>query len=185
MPLLTQSIINYLVNQIVTVLIGETDRDSLTTGNRVVFTKPIKIYKNIDNTLDLRYVSRDEKRVSILGKNIKFYIIDQNAQQVVVTKNGTTLDDGATVRLRGRGTVTILATDLINLPVGFYNFSTKLVDATDITMESIGYIDDNYGVAGTLQVIDGVYPGIDGVATDTTDEYDMGSILHDVDTTSA
>ena len=44
---------------------------------------PIKIYKNIDNTLELRYVSRDEKRVSIHNKNIKFYIIDQNAQQVV------------------------------------------------------------------------------------------------------
>jgi hypothetical protein len=174
MPLLTQLITNYLVNQIITVLIGDTD--SLTTGTRVVFAKPIKIYKNIDNTLELRYVSRDEKRVSIHNKNIKFYIIDQNAQQVVAAKNGITLDDGATVRYIGRGTVTILGTDLIDLPVGFYNFSTKLVNAGDVSIEAIGYVDDNYGATGTLQIIDGVYPDIDGVATDTVDEYDLGSI---------
>lgn len=174
---ITQSITSYLVNQILPVLIVEPDYSTLTTGNRVVFVKTVKIYKNVDNVIELRYVNRNQKPASILNRDIKFYIVDQAVQQVVVTKNGTTLDDGSTTANIGKGRVIILASDIVLLPAGFYNFSTKLVNSSDPTDEYIGYVDDNYGVTGVMQIISGVYPDIDTMATDTTDEYDLGSIL--------
>ena len=40
-----------------------------------------------------------------------------------------------------------------------------------------GYTDDNYGATGQLQVLRGVYPDIDSVATDDVDVYDLGNIV--------
>jgi hypothetical protein len=51
-----------------------------------------------------------------------------------------------------------------------------LTSNADPTTDIIAYSDDNYGVSGQMHVIKGVYPAIDTVATDNTDEYDLGEI---------
>lgn len=170
-----QTIINYLVNQIVPVQLID-DTASGQTRNRVVYTRTIKLYKNIDNTLELRFYNQDQKLVRVDGKSIRMYLIDQAKQQVLLTKIGELIDDGSSTTSKGKARVIFAGSDLINIPIGLYNFSIKLWNNDDPNHEIIAYSDDNYGVGGVAQVINGVYPDIDTVATDSTDEYNFGEI---------
>ena len=70
-----QTIIRYLVNQQVPILI--IDETTPTIRNKVVYSTPVKIYKNIDNTVELKFTNQDQKPVSVIGKTIKLYVIDQ------------------------------------------------------------------------------------------------------------
>ena len=175
-----QTITSYLVNQIVPVEIFDDTTPNI--RNRIVYAKTVKAYKNIDNTLEMRFVNQDQKPVSIINKTIKFYLVDQELQQVLLTKTGNLVDDGSTLKKRGIAKVIIAGSDLINIPAGFYNYGVKVTDNSDPTFEFIGYTDDNYGATGQIQVLRGVFPDIDTVATDDTDEYDFGSLLHGTDT---
>ena len=176
-----QTIISYLVNQTIPVEIFDDTTPNI--RNRIVYTRIVKAYKNVDNTLQLRFLNQDQKAVNLVGKTVKLYLVDQELQQVLLTKVGTLLDDGSTLKYRGMAKIIIEASDLINIPAGFYNYGVKVTDVSDPTYELVGYTDDNYGATGQLQVLRGVFPDIDTVATDDTDEYDFGSLLHNVDTT--
>ena len=169
-----QTIIRYLVNQQIPILI--VDETTPTIRNKVVYSTPVKIYKNIDNTIELKFTNQDQKPVSVIGKTIKLYVIDQEEQLVVLSKTATSTDDGSTSHTLGMASVVIAAADTVALASGFYNFSVKLTSNADPTTDIIAYSDDNYGVSGQMHVIKGVYPAIDTVATDNTDEYDLGEI---------
>lgn len=170
-----QTITSYLVNQIIPVEIF--DESTPNIRNRIVYAKTVKAYKNIDNTLELRFLNQDQKPVSIVGKSVRLYLVDQELQQVVLTKVGTLLDDGSTTKYRGIARILISGSDLINIPAGFYNYGVKVTqESPGPTYELIGYTDDNYGATGQLQILRGVFPDIDTVATDDTDEYDLGNI---------
>jgi len=168
-----QTIIRYLVNQQVPILI--IDETMPTIRNKVVYSTPVKIYKNIANTVELKFTNQDQKPVSVIGKTIKLYVIDQE-ELVVLTKTATSTDDGSTSHTLGMAQVVITAADTVALGSVFYNFSVKLTSNADPTIDIITYSDDNYGVSGQMHVINGVYPAIDTVATDNTDEYDLGEI---------
>jgi hypothetical protein len=105
--------------------------------------------------------------------------VDQELQQVLLTKVGVMIDDGSTLRHKGIARIIISGSDLINIPAGFYNYAVKLTDNNvSPPYELIGYTDDNYGATGQLQVLRGVYPDIDSVATDDVDEYDLGNLTN-------
>lgn len=164
-----QTITTYLIRQLIEVHVE--DETTPNIRNRIVYAKPVKLYKNVDNTLELRFCNQDQKLVSIAGQTIKLYIIDQAEQAVVITKQATIVESGSTNV--GLARVIVIGSDLIDLPAGFYNFSVKLSTVSD---ETVAYVDDNFGARGTLQLFNGAYPDIDGTATDSVDEYDLGGL---------
>ena len=89
-----QTITSYLVNQIIPVEIFDDTTPNI--RNRIVYAKTVKAYKNIDNTLEMRFVNQDQKPVSIINKTIKFYLVDQELQQVLLTKTGNLVDRKST-----------------------------------------------------------------------------------------
>ena len=144
--------------------------------NRILYSRTIKIFKNIDNTIELRFVNQDQKLVRIDQYVPKFYMVDQENQEVVLCKLGSVLDDGSTNTNKGIARISIPASDLVSLAAGFYTFSVKLLAADDVTDETIVYVADNYDASGELQLLRGSYPDVDVVATDTIDEYDFGQL---------
>jgi hypothetical protein len=152
------------------------DLTDSTARGRILYSRTVKIFKNIDNTVELRFVNHDQKPTSIYGYVPKFHMVDQENQEVVLTKNATVLDDGSTSSNRGLAQVILPASDLANLEAGFYSFCVKLVSAEDVTEETIVYVDDNFDASGELQLLRGAYPDMDVVATDSIDEYDFGQI---------
>lgn len=72
------------------------------TRNRIVYARPIKLYKNIDNTLKFVFKNQDQKRININHLTMSLSIFSSNsytANQIVadrLTANSVN-DDGSTL----------------------------------------------------------------------------------------
>ena len=130
-----------------------------TTRNRVVYSRPIKVYKGIDNPLQLIIRNQDQKAVSIDGQIVIVEIQNPNAGTTVASLSA---DAGTET---GTATVTIDRATMDNLTQRFYKLTIKVRDAFT-SAESPMYIDDNYGVPLDLEVLDAYYSTTSGPTSD-------------------
>jgi len=120
---------------------------------RIVYQRTIKIYKGIDNVLEVDVKNNDQKRISLLGKEIYMVIFDQ-ANNEVIRYLATNLEDDSSQTSKGLARITIMGMDLVNLIPQSFNFIVYMhnVDSTS----EILYSDSKYGVRGTIDLLNGV-----------------------------
>lgn len=112
-----QTVTGYLYNNWVECQIN-TDSDA-TTRNRIVYARPIKIYRNIDNTLKFVFKNQDQRRIHIYDYTITMSIFSTNSYtgNQITTGNltvGSYTDDGSTAQYLDDGSS--LFTDAITGP---------------------------------------------------------------------
>jgi hypothetical protein len=123
---------------------------------KIVYQRPVKIYKGVDNVITLDVKNADQKRINIFGKTIRVVVMDQTEKEIN-TYTATVLDDGSTVdALTGVATVTISESDLVNLEPQFLKFSVYMVNSD--TTKTLLYGDSKYGSHGTIELLGGVIP---------------------------
>lgn len=123
---------------------------------KIVYQRPVKIYKGVDNVITLDVKNADQKRINIFGKTIRVVVMDQTEKEIN-TYTATVLDDGSTVdALTGIATVTISESDLANLQPQFLKFSVYMVNSD--TTKTLLYGDSKYGSHGTIELLGGVMP---------------------------
>ena len=146
------------------------DPTIFTTRNRVVYSRPIKVYQGVDNPIQVILRNQDQKAVDLTGSTVTASIQDP-VNQVTVHSYGITW---ANIQL-GQGTFTISANVVNSLEQRFYKlaFSTTVI-ATDAT--SPVYIDDNYTVPLDLQVLPAYYETTVSLPENDTYSLDGGSI---------
>ena len=136
------------------------DDPTITTRNRIVYARPIQIYKNIDNTLKFVFKNQDQKRVHINAYTLTMYIFSSNSYtgNQVVSDNTTAvsyaddsslqyLDDGSSLitnNLPGADTSTLITVELDMLDDGSTS-ATRGVATVTIPQESlVGLAGDSY-----------------------------------------
>ena len=140
----------YLYNQNVNLKIkADTDKEH---WGYEMYNHPIKVYKGIDNTIQLSLKNDNQKSLTITDKTITFNILDNVGDTGVLLSKTATLVDS----IKGTAKVVITEGDLLNLDTQYLNYSVKVVDGESNT--SIGYVDGAYDVLGQLQISDGVFP---------------------------
>jgi hypothetical protein len=128
------------------------DDPTLTTRNRIVYARPIKIYKNIDNTLKFVFKNQDQKRIHINAYTLTMYIFSSNSftGNQVVTNNTTSvsyaddsslqyLDDGSSLftdNLTGADTGALVTVELDILDDGSTS-ATRGIATVTIPRESL------------------------------------------------
>lgn len=120
---------------------------TLTTRNRIVYSRTVKVYNNIDNVVTIAFRNSDQKPANIVGKAFTFTVSDGNSSvwtTNVMVSNVTT----------AVGTITIDQANIANLTSEFYNYSISYNSGNLILP---AYADDNWGAAGQLQVISNLY----------------------------
>ena len=121
--------------------------------NRVVYTRPIQMYKGVTNILKIEVKNADQKPINVTGHTLTFNIIDDyvyaNAT-TVLTANVEPLD--YTI---GTGYVAIPALDLVDLNREQYTYNIKIETCWG---NVVSYVDDNYGAAGQIRLSDAAYP---------------------------
>lgn len=123
---------------------------------KIVYQRPVKIYKGVDNVITLDVKNADQKRINIFGKTIRVVVMDQTEKEIN-TYTATVLDDGSTVdALTGIATVTIAEADLTALQPQFLKFSVYMVNAD--TTKTLLYGDSKYGSHGTIELLGGAMP---------------------------
>jgi hypothetical protein len=144
-----QQIQSYLYPNIVEVQF--LDPSIFTTRNRVVYSRPIIVYRGIDNPLQIVVKNQDQKSVNLTG-----YSLQIDIQDPVHKLTAYSLAVSFTDITKGRGTVTIDAATVNSLDQRIYKLTLKKVLAAD-SSESPLYIDDNFGAPLDLDVRDAYY----------------------------
>lgn len=140
MPLIT----SYLYQNIFTVQILDYDDPTIKTRNRVVYQRPIEIYRGADNPITIKFKNQDQKPANIAGLTFNGYIVDYLKGNVVANV-AVTVSNVTTATA-----TTMLTSDFINtLPQNRYKLAFLRYDGT---YETPAYSNDNFGVYAELKI---------------------------------
>ena len=137
---------------------------------RRVYNRNLKIFRGVDNRIDIQVRNSDQKASNIVGSTLVFNLVSQATKDLILQKDFSAMDLGT-----GKVTVILTADELLDLDTGFYNYSIvkeirSTVDSTDYTVTSKMplYMDSQYSTVGTLEITGDVYGGVaDSVIVDT------------------
>ena len=121
--------------------------------NRVVYTRPIQLYKGVSNVLKVEIKNADQKPVNVTGHTMVFNIVDDYVYSnatTVLSANVEPLDFSV-----GTGYVVIPALDMVQLTREQYNYNIKIQTCWG---NVASYVDDNYNAAGQIYINSSAYP---------------------------
>jgi len=121
---------------------------SLTTRNKIVYARTIKIYRGMDNTVVFQLKNSDQKPINISNYSVTMSIVNDDNNTQFVEFEGTIVD-----ATKGLVSVIVPEQDLAYLDREFYNYALKVTDQNDL--EITVYTDDFFTVRGQIQVLDG------------------------------
>jgi len=147
-----QLIPRYLFENSVTIVGSEL---GLSTEIMPVYTREIKIYRGIDNTIQFRLLNSDHKPIDVDPYEIKFVAFDDD-QQLVLDLLGEIYNPTDSTIHKGKFTVTIPERDLLNLERQWLKYNIYLVDAEN--NKTITYVDSHYDNNATLFIDDYAFP---------------------------
>lgn len=126
---------------------------------RRVYNRNLKIYRSVDNRIDLQVKNTDQKNTSVATTYLIFNIITREGKDLVLSKECTMIADNETTKVKGRAYVTFTPSELINLEPGSYNYSIvqEVRDTIDtnnyrIVSKTPLFMDSQYGAIGTIEV---------------------------------
>lgn len=122
---------------------------------RRVYNRNVKIFRGVDNRLDIQVRNSDEKSIDISGYSLVFNLIGRDKQNLILSK-----DCDVNSLLTGKVYVTLTDTDLRSIESGFYQYSI----VKEIRIPASGgnytvssrtplYIDSQYGALATIEVL--------------------------------
>jgi hypothetical protein len=126
---------------------------------RRVYNRNIKIFRGVDNRIDLQIKNSDERRAEVSSlSTVVFNLVDSDSQKIVAQKDCTTVSTST-----GRFYVTLTELELIDIEPGFYQYSCVLETRTDrgdgtyiVTARDPLYIDTQYDALATIEVLNSV-----------------------------
>ena len=132
---------------------------------RMVYNRNLKIYRSVDNRIDVQIHNRDQKAYNATGTHIVINLVNMENKDLILQKD-CDVDDLAV----GRVYATLTETELQNLEPGFYTYSfhketRQNLDSTQykVLSKTPIYMDNQYGALGQLEV----YGDMEGSPYDT------------------
>lgn len=141
--------IGYLYEQIINGVLdhlGPEDR-----YNRMAYAEKLRLQRGIDNHIKLRLRNRDQKAVNVGASQFRMTVTDPLTTR---EKFSITLD--AVNASRGIVGGTITAAQIAVLDQALYHYGVLMIDDENRVWPV--YVDDNFGSAGTVQVVGDAYP---------------------------
>jgi hypothetical protein len=125
------------------------DDPTIKTRNRKVYTRPIKVYKGVDNVITLNFKNNDQKPATITGLDFTFAI------KANVGTTGNVWYTTATISnvSAAIGQITIDSANIANLTQEYYNYT---ITYNSGALKLPTYVDDNFGAQGQLHVISSI-----------------------------
>lgn len=147
-----QLIPRYLVNNRITIIANEA---GFTTEYRPVYSRQLKVFKNIDNILEFRVLNADQKPINIGNYTPKFQAFDEN-KNLIIEHDGTAIAGDDSAAIRGLFKITISENDLLNVDSQFLSYAIHLVDSNGNSV--LTYADTQLNGHGTIYVDTKQYP---------------------------
>jgi len=144
--------------------------DSWTTERyRQVYNRNLKVFRSVDNRIDLQVKNSDQKPISTAGTTLVFNLLSREGKDLVWSKDCEVVSDTV-----GRYRVTLTTQELLDLEIGFYEYSIVQEIREDInltnykvTRKTSLYMDSQYSAVGTLEIADDVMGSVqDSIVVD-------------------
>lgn len=128
---------------------------------RRVYNRNLKIYRSVDNRIDIQVRNSDQKSADTSGSTLVFNLINRDTRDLVVSKDCEVVSYST-----GKWYVTLSETELHDINNGFYNYSLtqesrNTIDSTNgshsVSARTPMYIDGQYEVIGTLEIVGDAY----------------------------
>jgi hypothetical protein len=130
---------------------------------RRVYNRNLKIFRGVDNRVDIQLKNADQKSISAGGSSLVFNLITREGKNLVIKKDCTLIADDVQNNLLGRAHVTISKTELFDIEPGFYDYSLVLEtrsviddDEYRVIGTTLLYMDSQYGALGTIEIKEGI-----------------------------
>lgn len=143
------------------------DTSIFTNRNRIMYSRPIKVYQGVDNPIQIIIKNQDQKSVDLTGYSVQADIQDPVNR---VTVNSYAVEFATQADLaHGRGSFILDKETLNSLEQRFYKLTFKTVELGMNNPNYLGrserplYIDDNYGVPLDLEVLPAYYDMVEPV----------------------
>ena len=143
-----QKIQFYLVPNRITVT---TDMAGFTTEFRQVYTRTIKLYKGIRNTIEFEIRNSDQRRQDVTGATITAMFFDADRKKLFEA-TGTMAQDMNGAYLIGTMSVAIPAATIANIDPQQLGIAVKMTKAT---VDYPLYADNQFGLVATCEILDG------------------------------
>jgi hypothetical protein len=125
-----------------------------------VYNRNLKIYRSIDNRIDLQLRNFDQKTLSISNSALVFNLIGRDGSDLLVQKDFTLVPDDPVKKIKGRAYVVLTAEELQNYEEGHYQYNVVQevrepragTEEYVVTSSSPLYIDSQYGMLATLEI---------------------------------
>ena len=148
-----QYIPRYLVDNRITVIANEA---GFVTEYKPVYSRQIKLYRGIDNTLQFKLINADQKPIDLSSYDTKFQAFDEN-NNLVISRNGTQVTDTTSTPIKGVFSVTITENDCLNLKDQFLSYNVYLVNSDDNNV--LTYSNSHFEQSGTIRLTSDTFPG--------------------------
>lgn len=121
---------------------------------REVYNRNLKLYRGVDNRVDLQIKNSDQKSANIGTYDIVFALVGKETQEFILKKDCTVVDANI-----GKVIVNILESDLNDLEPGLYQYSLIAETRTSngngtytVSSRRPLYIDSQYGTEATVEI---------------------------------
>lgn len=121
--------------------------------NRVVYTRTIQMYKNINNVLKFQFLNSEQKPINMGSMTATFNIVDD----YVFANAATVLSSNITIynSSQGLGYTVISGNDFVQLDRETYTYNVKINSSIG---NVVSYVNDNYSAVGQIFVSNSAYP---------------------------
>lgn len=132
---------------------------------RKVYNNKLKVYRSVDNRIDLQVRNSDQKALAYTGTTLVFNLVARDGKDLILSKDFNNVSDTS-----GTARLILSQRDLLDLEPGMYNYSISQETRTAINNDEYTvtsrvpmYFDAQYGAIGTIEVSGDVL----GVANDS------------------
>lgn len=144
------SIQAYLYQQKTEIIIAEVDADFDTKRSRIVYAKPFRVSRGVDNNLLFEFQNQNQRPFDLSGSELVFRIISRDGLELLLEKQVTILNAQS-----GRARVTVTASDLDNVEPQDANWS--VTRKSGVLVEPV-YMDEQAGSRGVIEIRDAAFP---------------------------
>ena len=123
---------------------------------RRVYNRNIKIYRGVDNRIDIQVRNSDQKAADVSGSTLVFNLVERETQALVAQKTCVTVSAST-----GKHYVELNESELLDIEAGFYQYSVyneiriNNQDGTHtVTSRTPLYIDSQYDTLANIEVLD-------------------------------
>jgi len=123
---------------------------------RKVYNRNIKIYRGVDNRIDLQVRNSDEKAADTSNSTLVFNLVERESQALVAQKDCVIVD-----ATRGRFYITLTESEMLDIETGYYQYSITRELRTDngdgthiVTSRTPLYVDSQYDTLATVEVLE-------------------------------